>query len=582
MNKKLLLLSTLFFSLIVSAQDFSNWGTDFWTGFGYNIRMADNEAALSLYIVAGEQPATVTVSIPGLLDPGFPKTVNVPANSSVEVTNFPVGDVADPNNGSGLPDSRLFYTGKSQRGIHIQSDVPVTVYMHTYGKDVAGASLVLPSNILSYEYRVLSSGGNTNSGNPHCFFFVVASEDSTLLEITPTADIADSVKVSGSFINSGAVVQHAAGIPFTVMLNKGEVYNCMGWIANGTGLDLTGSRIRAKDIHKKIAVFAGNGRIFLHSAGCLVSSGSDNFIQQMFPTIVWGSKYLTTPAKTMEYGLYKIGLKDTTTKVKVNGSILSNASLIGGSYYLVENNTPNLIESDKPVMIAQCVITPNCKTPASGNNGRGDPEMIILSPVGQETDHVNVFSIAKSTISTDGASFINVIIDTAGISSFKIDNLSKIDTGRNSYDNLDAYGAGDTVTIASAFRLHPTDNHYAYARFRVASGVAHTLSSNIGFNAIAYGFAPGESYGYTAGLNFKILTPLVYTFTGNGNWDNIDNWSNQSMPPSLLPIGSQIIIDPPNNGECVLNKPLTISPGGILTVLPGKKFVIQGNLLIQQ
>ncbi len=73
----------------------------------------------------------------------------------------------------------------------------------------------------------------------------------------------------------------------------------------------------------------------------------------------------------------------------------------------------------------------------------------------------------------------------------------------------------------------------------------------------------------------------VYVFTGNGNWDIANNWQDQSIPPSILPGGDAIIIDPISTGECKLNVTQNINPGGIITVRQNKTFRIPLNLLIQ-
>jgi hypothetical protein len=72
----------------------------------------------------------------------------------------------------------------------------------------------------------------------------------------------------------------------------------------------------------------------------------------------------------------------------------------------------------------------------------------------------------------------------------------------------------------------------------------------------------------------------VYTFSGNGNWDDTANWTGNMLPPSLLPAGAEIIIDPAVNGECVLSVAQTISTGAKLTVQANKKFRITGDLNI--
>jgi hypothetical protein len=78
-----------------------------------------------------------------------------------------------------------------------------------------------------------------------------------------------------------------------------------------------------------------------------------------------------------------------------------------------------------------------------------------------------------------------------------------------------------------------------------------------------------------------ILATTAYTFAGNGNWDVATNWSNNLVPPANLPGGATIIIDPPSNGECVLNVQQTISSGATIRVMANKKLRIVGGLTIQ-
>jgi unsaturated rhamnogalacturonyl hydrolase len=70
-----------------------------------------------------------------------------------------------------------------------------------------------------------------------------------------------------------------------------------------------------------------------------------------------------------------------------------------------------------------------------------------------------------------------------------------------------------------------------------------------------------------------------YIFTGNGNWNDIGNWSNNTMPPSILPAGDEIIIEPADNGQCILNVAETISNGAVVNIKAAKNFIINGNLI---
>jgi glucose/arabinose dehydrogenase len=75
--------------------------------------------------------------------------------------------------------------------------------------------------------------------------------------------------------------------------------------------------------------------------------------------------------------------------------------------------------------------------------------------------------------------------------------------------------------------------------------------------------------------------PRRYRFLGNGNWDNTNNWKNKTIPPAVLPSGSEIVISPANGGECVLNVPQTVSAGSKIIVEDNKRFRIAGNLTVQ-
>ncbi len=74
----------------------------------------------------------------------------------------------------------------------------------------------------------------------------------------------------------------------------------------------------------------------------------------------------------------------------------------------------------------------------------------------------------------------------------------------------------------------------------------------------------------------------VYTFTGNGNWDLPANWDNNIMPPIILSGNGLIIIDAAANGEAVLNITQHVNDISRITVKPGKKLRVTGELKIQQ
>lgn len=123
-------------------------------------------------------------------------------------------------------------------------------------------------------------------------------------------------------------------------------------------------------------------------------------------------------------------------------------------------------------------------------------------------------------------------------------------------------GTGNSITVTG---LAANKKYY----FRV---IEYNKNTTTGNNALyLLGSNPQE---YT-------VTANSFSFTGNGNWSNASNWSNNLVPPSTLPQGSQIIINPSAGGECVLDVQQKIASSASVTVQAGKKFVVQGNLVIQ-
>jgi glycosidase len=102
--------------------------------------------------------------------------------------------------------------------------------------------------------------------------------------------------------------------------------------------------------------------------------------------------------------------------------------------------------------------------------------------------------------------------------------------------------------------------------------------------------------GTTISTNYNIVTPglqriiaeakiagtsPVFTFNGNGAFSNPANWQGGQVPPSSIPSGTEIVINPSPGGQCVLDvssTSLTFSAGSKLTVANNANFVINGNL----
>jgi hypothetical protein len=343
--KRLLVITFLFFGMKGIAQNLSNRGVDFWVGYGHHQFMEvgqSNSQEMVIYISA-EQQANVTIKVEGT---SWVRNYLVNANSVI---------VSDLIPKSGSSDARLISLpcsfvpagtpcgGEgifSNKGIHITSNVPVVAYAHIYGSASSGATMLMPVETWGYSYVTLNSK-QSYANNCFSWVYVIAKEDNTVVEITPTA-------VTRSF--------KPANVPFTVTLNRGQIYQLMaGPEAGSAKPDLSGTTVKSiansAGACNQIAVFAGSSRTS-NPAAC-GSGGGDNDNQQCFPFQAWGKRYLTAPtsnsvtASTFMTNTYKIAVKDPTTVVKRNGVIIPLANLINNSYYSIRQTRDGCTVHDR-------------------------------------------------------------------------------------------------------------------------------------------------------------------------------------------------------------------------------------------
>lgn len=125
-------------------------------------------------------------------------------------------------------------------------------------------------------------------------------------------------------------------------------------------------------------------------------------------------------------------------------------------------------------------------------------------------------------------------------------------------------------------------------------GVAHFEGGNW-VSVSGTGITPGNSTTGTAvSTALTTFSPFTlgilaagttYTFTGDGNWDNPANWSNNTIPPATLTAPNKIIINPAPGGSCILNNIVggqqIIATGAQIIISPNAKLVLPGNLVIQ-
>ncbi|WP_236059501.1 PKD domain-containing protein [Chitinophaga rhizophila] len=470
-------------------QNLSNKGKSFWVGYGHHQFMEPgrgNTQEMVLYLSA-EEPANVTVTIDGTT---WTRSYTIPANTVIATDQIPKTGAFDarlysvPPTFGGTGGEGLF----QRKGIHIVSDVPIVAYAHIYGSASSGATMLMPEETWGYYYVSLNSQQEYDFD---CFswMFVVARENNTVVEITPSVLTRNNKQ---------------PGVPFTVTLNRGEIYQVVGASLGGSaGREMTGTTVRsianANDTCFPVAVFSGSSRTSIACSGGFGSSG-DNNIQQVFPSQAWGKRYLTAPSSTSSTpssfmtNPYKVVVKDPATVVKRNGVQLTG--LLNNSYYEYESDTPDYIEADKPILVAQYMSsTGSC--PNTG--GDGDPEMVYLSPVEQSIKRIGFYRNNRESINVN---YLTMIIPTEGVNTLSIDGVG------NSWNYI---------------LPHPNLSGYSVVVKRWNASQAQCIvQSDSAFTAVTYGLGSVESYGYNAGtlINNLNVIGVIHNEHDTSNYKN--------------------------------------------------------------
>lgn len=464
-NRAMKLYSQLLFCLLLStatmAQNFSNNGKEFWLPYAGHI---DNTTSrMALYISSSEN----TSGEVQLDNKTIPFTVAANQATTVQISPVNYNVYNSQADGTGI--------GK---GIRVISQKPIVLYAHILNAARSGSTLVLPVTVLGKEYVSLNAFQATNQGSSQ--ITVVATEDNTTIELNLIRS------------SSGTPVR-SANIPYQINLNKGDVYQVQ------STLDLTGSTIKSigtsSSSCKPIAVFTGSSWTAFDCAG---ASGGDNLYQQVFPSKAWGRNYITAPFANRQSDVYRVIVRDPSTKVTLNGSLLNPTSLVNSTYYEFKNSIPNVLEADKPILVLQYMTSQTCDTRNPGNCGNncpypGDPEMITINPLEQTINNVSVVS-ARSDLTPPNTNirvhYLNVLMKTADIGSLKIDN---------------ALPKGSWIPIPNSIYSYLQEDVTASTN----SNPSHNIKADSGFIALAYGMGNVESYGYNAGTNIIDLNAPV-------------------------------------------------------------------------
>jgi len=363
-----------------------------------------------------------------------------------------------------------------EKALHLVSDQPLNLYAMNYGVNSADAAVIFPVEALGNEYYTMCyephyelrynmwCGFFTNGKNSE--FVVVATEDQTRVTITPSK-VTDKLR--------------PANLPFTIVLSKGELYQVQSMNfpdLAGQG-DLTGTHIQSD---KPIALYSGAWATTVPNSSV---DAWDHLYEQIPPIVSWGRKFVAVPLKSRAKDTYRILASSDQTNVRITNKPL--VVIERGKFYefMLNEDEPSMIESDKPIMLAQFSNSNDVDRPPGVPQASwdGDPAMMIVSPVDQTREEVTF--VAYDLPEINQKFFVNIITSDSSVGQIQLDN-----------------GSIPFLTIPKT--------GYSYAQVKIAQGNHNLISTEPGkgFIAYVYGFGGVESYGYGVGFNLNVKLDL--------------------------------------------------------------------------
>lgn len=470
------------------------------------VQSTHTDRPILLRITAFTATANVTISQPA--NPSFvPITLFVSPNSSQTVDLTSRIDIIENKPANTV----LNY------GLKISSDNFITAYYEVSsldnpemfvlkGRNALGTNFFIPSqNIMSnWDFYTFPTPAPTNS------FDIVATENNTTITITPAQNL----------------VGRAAGVPFTITLNRGETFSCTG-LGRLPNEHLMGSTVTS---NKPIAITIKDDSIGgAGYSGCLDLAGD-----QIVPTTLIGKKYITLPGFLndpvgMPSDQVFILATQNNTTVTING-VLQATLNTGETFRRQSFNEVLYIETSSPVYALHL-------------SGFGCEVGNALLPQIECTGSSRV----AFTRSVNTNLFMNILVPAG-------------------YEGMFVFNGNPSVITAGAFTNVPnTSGQWKYARIPVSTAIlamgqaAIVQNSGIEFHlSIIEGDGrSGCRYGYFSDFNFFDVnitsnaiggglcanTSLQFNTTYNNalgivfNWTGPNGFTSSSPNPIINNIG---------------------------------------------
>lgn len=435
-------------------------GTQFIVGFMQNELEEFNAPPRLQIFIASQFDAVVTIDYPM-----FGPVVRYIPSNSVFTETVPASYAARSSETVG------------NLGIGITSDVPVVVYTVNTLAASTDSYIAIPVKHLGTDYFTVcrpndrynpsSSSARLDTTVRSSEFMILAPEDGTIVEITPSVE----------------TYRGLAGVVQTVTLNRNQTYFVKSARTPvGTG-DLSGSRIRSS---RPVAVLSGHMRVSIPREDIL---SKDHLVEMLPPISKWGKRHVTVPFALVRNGDYiRVVASEDTTRITFTselgtGSVQLNRA--GESTEFPNVNVPILWSSDKPTLVVQ--FMPSRQRMDTTDNI--DPAMVVVPPIEQFVSSALIqfptLELQNDVPKQTFHFFLNLVVEERALPTFTID------------------GTLATTMVPELETQVMTGTTLHWARVRLKPGV-HALTCEEGtFSGVMYGTSRFDSYANLFGVSYE-------------------------------------------------------------------------------
>ncbi|MBW2276728.1 MAG: IgGFc-binding protein [Deltaproteobacteria bacterium] len=378
-----------------------------------------------------------------------------------------------------VPDKHVNGSGYHHGGAYrITSDVPIVAYqVNPYEADESYTSdATLLHQVPAWDSIHYVFGAEKINDSQDVYATVIASEDGTVVEVTPSVSTASAVDIPAG----------SPGVPFSIAMNTGDVAQFEVSISNQS---LTGTKITSDEDHP-IAVFSGNTCALIP----LASGACDHLHEQLTGVQKWGRDFVAArmPVRSTEMpiepSLWQIVASQDDTTIEFtasslvtglpSGAVTLNEGEVWEEFVAGTLDDPGdfYISADKPIGVCNYMTGSSTVVPNTPEDP-GDPSQVQISPVEQYLERY-VLLVPEHWLYD-----VVTVVRPTGV---------EVEV--------------DAVAIDAA-EFTPVGSDHEVARVLVEDGV-HTFAADQGISVIVVGYDDDDSYAYLGGTGTAIINPI--------------------------------------------------------------------------